>query len=118
MNFYQRKKEKNSSNWNNDWNTEAAVLRLSAKEVFFKILWNFLKKHLCRNHIFKKEAPAQVFSFEFHKIFENTFFIKHIWATAKNKKTEKTQIFRKVSFFLPKYIKKLFFFVGNFVNFF
>ena len=30
----------------------------------------------------KKEALAQVFSCEFCKIFKNTFFIEHLWATA------------------------------------
>ena len=30
----------------------------------------------------KKENLAQVFSCEFYKIFKNTFFTEHVWATA------------------------------------
>ena len=34
----------------------------------------------------KKEAQAQVFSFEFCEISENTFFTEHPWATASEEK--------------------------------
>ena len=34
----------------------------------------------------KKEALAQVFSFEFCEISENTFFTEHAWATASEEK--------------------------------
>ena len=29
----------------------------------------------------KKKTPAQVFSYEFCKIFKNNFFIEHFWTT-------------------------------------
>ena len=33
----------------------------------------------------KKETLAQMFSFEFCKIFKNTFFKEHLWTTASEK---------------------------------
>ena len=42
---------------------------------------NFTKKHLYWYLIFKKETPAQAFSFEFYEIFKNTFLVEHVWVT-------------------------------------
>ena len=72
--------------------------RKSPRGVFFKkgIHKNFAKstgKHQCRivffnkitasaSNLIKKESPAQVFSYEFCEIVRNSFFIKHLRATA------------------------------------
>ena len=72
----------------------------SSQEVFYKgDFRNFAKftgKHLCQSlffnkvaglrpktcNIIKKETLARVFSCEFCKISENTFFTEHLWTTA------------------------------------
>ena len=75
--------------------------RSSRPEVFCKkdILRNLVKftgKHLCQSLFFyevaggarnfiKKETLAQVFSCEFWKYSNNTFFTEHLWATASIK---------------------------------
>ena len=68
-------------------------------EVFYKkgVVRNFTKfigKHLCLSLFFnkvaglrpvtfiKKETLAQVFSYEFCEISNNTFFTEHLWTTA------------------------------------
>ena len=71
--------------------TKAVAQRCFVKKVFFKISQNsqentcarvsFLIKLQACNFI-KKETLAQVFSCEFCEILKNTFFTKHLWATA------------------------------------
>ena len=66
-------------------------------EVFYKngVLRKFTKftgKHTCQSLFFnkvaglliKKEALAQVFSWEFCEIFKNTFFTRHVWTSPEN----------------------------------
>ena len=52
-----------------------------------KFLRTPILKNICERlpqacNVIKKETLAQVFSCEFCRILKNTFFIKHIWATA------------------------------------
>ena len=61
-------------------------------EVFFKksALRNFAKLTVKHLKIFiKKETLAQVFYSEFCEISKNTFFTKHIWATASGTRNPK-----------------------------
>ena len=51
------------------------------KKAVLKNLANLTEKHLCRSS-FKKEAPTQVFSYGFCKIFKSTFFTEHLRETA------------------------------------
>ena len=51
------------------------------------VLKNFAKftgKHLCQRPFFQKEFLAQMFSCEFCKISENTFFTEHLRTTASD----------------------------------
>ena len=40
----------------------------------------------------KKETLAQVFSCEFFKIYKNTFFTEHLWATASGETKESQRL--------------------------
>ena len=57
-------------------------------EVFYKKRCSQKFRKIDRKHLYqslfliKKEALAQVFSCEFCKSSQNTFFIEHLWATA------------------------------------
>ena len=64
---------------------------------------NFTGKHLCQSLFLiklqasasksiKKETLAQLFSCEVYKIYKNTFFIKHHWATASETSVIKTSV--------------------------
>ena len=69
----------------------------AAPEVFYKkrVFKNFAKftgKHLCQSLFLKstlkvcfikKEAPAEVFFCEFHKVFKKAFLVEHLWLLLK-----------------------------------
>ena len=61
--------------------SSSSIHRSSRPEVFWKkgilkIFTEFSGKHLCQSIFIKKEALAQVFSYEFCEIFENIYFYK------------------------------------------
>ena len=58
--------------------------RCSIKKGVPRNFAKFTRKHLCQSlfNVFKKETLIQVFSCEFREIFKNTFFTKHLQATA------------------------------------
>ena len=87
----------NESNWLTPQLVRILVISLftsNRPKVFCEkgVLKNFAKftgKHLFQGLVFnkvpktcniiKKEALAQVFSYEFCEVFKNTFFIEHLW---------------------------------------
>ena len=67
---------------------EVVVLRCSVKKDVLKNFTKFTGKHLCQSLSFNKgagfslrETLVQVFPCEFWKIFKNSFFTEHLWAT-------------------------------------
>ena len=67
--------------------SEAAVRRWNTKWLFLKILQTHKKSSVpepCFNKVvdLQKEAPAQMFSSKFCKIFKNTYFVEHLGPTA------------------------------------
>ena len=61
--------------------SSSSIHRSSRPEVFWKkgilkIFTEFSGKHLCQSIFIKKEALAQVFSYEFCEIFKNIYFYK------------------------------------------
>ena len=74
------------------------ILQKQPPEVFyeksiFKSFAKITEKNLCQSlfliklqpsacNFMKKEALEQAFSCEFYKIFKNSFFTQHLWATA------------------------------------
>ena len=73
--------------------TGAATRGVLLIKLFLKISQNSQEKNLCQSLFFNKVAGlglatllkkrlAQMFSFEFRKIFKKTFFIEHLWMTA------------------------------------
>ena len=82
-----------NTNKKSDLMAEAFVQRCSAKKDVLKNFAKFTGKHLCRSpfliksqtsacNFIKKENLVQVFSCEFCKISQNTFFIGHLRTTA------------------------------------
>ena len=57
------------------------ILQTSQENTCARVSFLIKLQALGRKSI-KKEAVAQVFSCEVYKIYKNTFFIKHNWATA------------------------------------
>ena len=79
---------------------EAAARRCSLKNVALKTFTKFKRKHLCQSffliklqakglQLYQMQAPAQVFSCEFSKIFNNAYFEEHLRTTASKKRTTK-----------------------------
>ena len=60
--------------------TEAATRGVLCKKVFLEISQNSQENNCARDS--GTETLAQVFSGEFCKIYKNTFFTEHLWATA------------------------------------
>ena len=72
---------------------EAATRSILQEKVFLEISQNsqentcarvsfLIKLQALACNFIKKETPTQVFSCEFYEISKNTFFTKHLWATA------------------------------------
>ena len=66
------------------WRTlilETVAQNCSLKKVFLEIS-TYSQENICAWNFIKKEALAQVFSYEVCEIFKNTVFIEHLLATA------------------------------------
>ena len=79
------------------------------KKLFFGILQNS-QEDTCATASFS--IKLQVFSYEFCEIFKNTFFTKHLWATASDLSSFSKQLFSEVLWmfmtsYMLKYIKVL-----------
>ena len=48
----------------------------SANDVFRDYFW---KEAWFSSYAIAKETPAQVFSYEFCKVFKNNYFVEHMW---------------------------------------
>ena len=64
--------------------SEAATGGVLWKKLFLEILQNSRENTCARQvcNFIKKETSAQVFSFKFCEISQNTFLTEHLWATA------------------------------------
>ena len=63
------------------WNAKSSHRRCSVRKGILRKFAKFTGKHLCQSHFFKKETPAQVFSYEFCKIRQNVFFTENLLTT-------------------------------------
>ena len=75
-------------------------------------LFFFKKVAGLRASLIKREALTQVFSCEFCKIFKNTFFTEHLWATASDISTlaYQKQLLHTLFYLLLNYQKQSLYF--------
>ena len=68
-----------------DGNFATVFQKFASKNLFQKISQNS-QENICAKSLnfIKKETVDQVFSFEFYQIFQNIFFIKHLWTTVSD----------------------------------